>query len=132
MENVLIRDIKLEKNIDFIRTKELETNDLDRYRDFSLITTSRAGENEYKIYLINKDNDFRDNNLNALIIDGVGIRSNLKVMPIIMNFLLLNKIYIKDIFINETKLSFYVETISDADIINKLRDTLIKEGFDVE
>jgi len=82
-----------------------------------------------RLYLLKYNND-TGKKVSAIKVEGVGVRSNFKVIPLVLKCI---NIYteILDLFTNETSLCFIINKCNDKNIISRIKNIFKEEGFDV-
>jgi hypothetical protein len=128
MENVLI------KNVDLIENVTLhETNNLISFLDSTKDTKNEClivkNGDSAKFYFLNGFNEGLK--VSAIKIEGVGVRSNLSVIPLVLNIITKTSDFL-DLFTNETSIIFIIGKCNNKNIVNDIKNIFRKEGFDVK
>lgn len=128
MENVLIKNVDLIENVTLYETNNLD-GFLDSIKDANNDCFIIKNNDSARFYFFNDFNN--GSKVSAIKIDGVGVRSNLSVIPLVLEIITKSS-ELLDIFTNETSIVFMVDKCSDKQIINNIKNIFIKEGFDVK
>ena len=130
MENVLIKRIDFIENVTIYESDNLNNflESINQNVNDCLIIKNK---NTIRLYSLNNSNCEDENTVSALKIEGVGVRSNLAVIPLVLEYI--TKSYsLLDLFTNETSICFIINKCDNKNFTNQIKDIFIKEGFDVQ
>lgn len=128
MENVLINKVDLIEDVTLLESDNL-INLLVSVKpnmDDCLIIKNK---DLIRLYLFKYNND-AGKKVSAIKVAGVGVRSNLKVIPLVLKCIN-DYSEILDLFTNETSVCFIINKCNDKNIISNIKNIFKEEGFDV-
>jgi hypothetical protein len=128
MENVLIKNVDLIEEVTLHETKNL-ISFLDSTKDSKNDCLIIKNGDSTRVYFFNGfDKGLK---VSAIKIDGVGVRSNLSVIPLVLDVITKTSEFL-DLFTNETSIIFIIDKCNNKNIVNDIKNIFRKEGFDVK
>jgi aspartokinase len=128
MENVLINNVSLIEDVTLLESSDINhiLKSLNQDTKNCFITKNNDIIKLYMLYI--KSNEGKE--ASAIKVEGVGVRSNLKVIPLALKCIN-NYIKILDLFTNETSIYFIINKCNNKHIICEVKNVFKEDGFDV-